>query len=131
MDAITVKGLRKRYGDHWWSRSRTGFRAHPGAGEQQSQLDAVGGIDLSVGRGEIFALLGPNGAGKTTTVEILEGHRFRDDGDVEVLGEDPGKAGRHWRARIGIVLQTVSDAAELTVRETVRHFAKYYPESRN
>ena len=108
MDAITVTGLRKRY----------------------DQLDAVGGIDLTVGRGEVFALLGPNGAGKTTTVEILEGHRVRDAGEVSVLGEDPGTAGRHWRARIGIVLQTVSDAAELTVRETVRHFAKYYPDPR-
>jgi ABC-2 type transport system ATP-binding protein len=109
MDAITVRGLRKRYGE----------------------LEAVGGIDLVVGRGEIFALLGPNGAGKTTTVEILEGHRFRDAGEVSVLGEDPGRAGRQWRARIGIVLQTVADAAELTVRETVRHFARYYPEPRN
>jgi ABC-2 type transport system ATP-binding protein len=109
MNAITVQGLRKRYG----------------------QLDAVGGIDLAVGRGEVFALLGPNGAGKTTTVEILEGHRFRDAGAVSVLDEDPEKAGRHWRARIGIVLQTVSDAADLTVRETVRHFAKYYPDPRD
>src|SRR5947209_2218061 len=107
MDAITVRGLRKRYG----------------------ALEAVGGIDLTVGHGEVFALLGPNGAGKTTTVEILEGHRFRDSGAVSVLGEDPGGAGRNWRARIGIVLQTVSDSAELTVRETVRHFATYYPES--
>jgi ABC-2 type transport system ATP-binding protein len=109
MDAITVRGLRKRYG----------------------RLDAVGGIDLTVGPGEIFALLGPNGAGKTTTVEILEGHRFRDAGSVRVLGEDPGGAGREWRARIGIVLQTVSDAAELTVRETVRHFARFYPDPRD
>src|ERR671930_2029141 len=109
MDAITVRGLRKRYG----------------------RLDAVGGIDLTVGSGEIFALLGPNGAGKTTTVEILEGHRFRDSGEVRVLGEDPGTAGRAWRARLGMVLQTATDAAELTVRETVRHFARYYPNPRN
>ena len=109
MDAITVHGLRKRYG----------------------QLDAVGGLDLTVGPGEVFALLGPNGAGKTTTVEILEGHRVRDSGEVSVLGVDPGTAGRAWRARIGIVLQTVNDAAELTVRETVRHFAGYYPDSRD
>ena len=67
---------------------------------------AVRGIDLEISRGEVFALLGPNGAGKTTTVEILEGYRRRDHGAVEVLGEDPGRAGRAWRARIGIVLQT-------------------------
>lgn len=106
MDAITVNGLTKRYGQH----------------------EAVRGIDLTVGRGEVFALLGPNGAGKTTTVEILEGHRRRDSGSVTVLGEDPDTAGRHWRARLGMVLQTVTDAAELTVGETVRHFAKYYPD---
>jgi ABC-2 type transport system ATP-binding protein len=109
MTAIRVRGLRKRYGDH----------------------QAVGGVDLHVERGEIFALLGPNGAGKTTTVEILEGHRRRDSGEVTVLGEDPGSAGRDWRARLGIVLQTATDAAELTVTETVRHFAKYYPRPRD
>jgi ABC-2 type transport system ATP-binding protein len=109
MTAIRVRGLRKRYGDH----------------------EAVGGIDLHVDRGEIFALLGPNGAGKTTTVEILEGHRRRDGGEVTVLGVDPGGAGREWRARLGIVLQTATDAAELTVSETVRHFAKYYPRPRD
>jgi ABC-2 type transport system ATP-binding protein len=108
MDAITVKGLTKRYGNN----------------------AAVGGIELSVARGEVFALLGPNGAGKTTTVEILEGHRIRDGGEVSVLGADPGTAGRQWRARVGMVLQTATDAAELTVRETVRHFARYYPNPR-
>ncbi|WP_157368283.1 ABC transporter ATP-binding protein [Alloactinosynnema sp. L-07] len=108
MNAIEVRGLRKRYGD----------------------THAVQGIDLTVERGEVFALLGPNGAGKTTTVEILEGHRDRDEGFVKVLGTDPGEAGRAWRARIGIVLQTATDAAELTVRETVRHFAGYYPRPR-
>jgi ABC-2 type transport system ATP-binding protein len=108
-DAITVSGLTKRYG----------------------RTVAVGGIDLTVARGEIFALLGPNGAGKTTTVEIMEGHRFRDGGEVRVLGEDPGTAGRAWRARLGMVLQTATDAAELTVGETVRHFARYYPNPRD
>jgi ABC-2 type transport system ATP-binding protein len=75
----------------------------------------------------VFALLGPNGAGKTTTVEILESHRTRTAGEVSVLGQDPANAGRAWRARIGIVLQTATDAAELTVAESVRHFAGYYP----
>ena len=85
---------------------------------------AVRDFDLDVGYGEIFAILGPNGAGKSTTIEILEGHRKRDSGDVSVLGEDPGTAGRAWRAKIGIVLQEVSDAGMLTVSETVRMFAK-------
>ncbi|MGC4749745.1 ABC transporter ATP-binding protein [Micromonospora sp. DT201] len=92
---------------------------------------AIDGIDMSVDSGEVFALLGPNGAGKSTAIEILEGHRRRDGGDVRVLGEDPGTAGRRWRSRIGIVLQTATDAADLTVAETVRHFAGYYPSPRD
>ena len=91
---------------------------------------AVRGIDLEISRGEVFALLGPNGAGKTTTVEILEGFRRRDHGTVDVLGEDPARAGRAWRARIGIVLQLASAGPELTVLEIVRHFAAFYPGSR-
>ncbi|MDT5410493.1 MAG: type transport system ATP-binding protein [Mycobacterium sp.] len=90
------------------------------------QLQAVREVDLDVGYGEVFAILGPNGAGKSTTIEILEGHRKRDSGHVSVLGEDPGVAGREWRAKIGIVLQEVSDAGMLTVTETVRMFAKCY-----
>ncbi|MEV4508947.1 ABC transporter ATP-binding protein [Dactylosporangium sp. NPDC049525] len=109
MTPIEVHGLRKTYGG----------------------ATAVDGIDLSVGDGEIFALLGPNGAGKSTTIEILEGHRRRDSGDVRVLGEDPHVAGPRWRSRIGIVLQTATDAADLTVRETVRHFAGFYPSPRD
>jgi ABC-2 type transport system ATP-binding protein len=105
MTAIDVQGLHKTYRGH----------------------QAVRGIDLAVARGEVFALLGPNGAGKTTTVEILEGHRRRDGGQVRVLGDDPGAAGRAWRARIGIVLQDSDDAADLTVREMVRHVAGFYP----
>ncbi|WP_184183950.1 ABC transporter ATP-binding protein [Micromonospora parathelypteridis] len=109
MTPIEVHGLRKTYGG----------------------TAAIDGIDMTVGSGEVFALLGPNGAGKSTTIEILEGHRRRDGGDVRVLGEDPGTAGRRWRSRIGIVLQTATDAADLTVRETVRHFAGYYPSPRD
>lgn len=90
------------------------------------QLRAVREVHLDVGYGEVFAILGPNGAGKSTTIEILEGHRKRDSGHVSVLGEDPGVAGREWRAKIGIVLQEVSDAGMLTVAETVRMFSKCY-----
>ena len=92
---------------------------------------AVDGLDLTVERGEIFAVLGPNGAGKTTTIEILEGFRHRDHGEVAVLGQDPQSAGRDWRARIGVVLQSATDQAELTVRELVTHFARYYPAPRD
>ena len=101
---ISVRGLRKSY------------RGQP----------AVDGVDLTVERGEVFALLGPNGAGKTTTVEILEGYRDRDAGEVSVLGCDPGRAGRAWRNRIGLVLQDANDFGELTVREVVTHFARFY-----
>jgi ABC-2 type transport system ATP-binding protein len=106
--AVHVRGLSKSYG----------------------QLHAVRDLDLDVGYGEIFAILGPNGAGKTTTIEILEGHRKRDSGEVRVLGEDPGTAGRNWRAAIGIVLQEVSDAGMLTVSETVQMFAKCFGRAR-
>ncbi|UTT60144.1 ABC transporter ATP-binding protein [Cellulosimicrobium cellulans] len=107
--AVDVRGLRKRYGPK----------------------QAVDGIDLRVERGEIFAVLGPNGAGKTTTVEILEGFRRRDAGEVRVLGEDPQTAGRAWRSRLGVVLQDSRDQAELTVAELVRHFATFYPTPRD
>lgn len=106
--AVEVRGLSKSYG----------------------RRPAVRDLDLDVGYGEIFAILGPNGAGKTTTVEILEGNRRRDSGEVLVLGEDPGRAGRQWRARIGIVLQEVSDAGMLTVGETVQMFSACYGTAR-
>jgi ABC-2 type transport system ATP-binding protein len=106
--AIEVTGLAKAYG----------------------ALRAVDGLDLTVERGQCVALLGPNGAGKTTTTEILEGYRHRDAGDVHVLGIDPARADRRWRSRIGIVLQQVSDLGELTVRESLQHFAGYYPDPR-
>ncbi|MFC7545839.1 ABC transporter ATP-binding protein [Plantactinospora sp. GCM10030261] len=103
--AISVRGLRKAYGG----------------------VDAVAGVDLDVRRGEVFALLGPNGAGKTTTVEILEGYRQRDAGEVRVLDADPATAGQDWRTRVGIVLQGTGEFDELTVREVVSHFAGFYP----
>ena len=105
---ISIKGLRKSYGD----------------------TEAVRGIDLEVNRGEIFAFLGPNGAGKTTTVEILEGYRKRSGGEVAVLGEDPERAGREWRGRIGIVLQSCRLDPYLTARESLELFAGYYPDPR-
>jgi ABC-2 type transport system ATP-binding protein len=107
--AVTVKGLRKRYDGH----------------------EAVRGVDFEIRAGEVFGLLGPNGAGKTTTVEILEGYRNRDDGEVSVLGEDPERAGRAWRERVGVVLQSSSLYPNLTVRESLGLFAGYYRRPRD
>ena len=92
--------------------------------------EAVRGVDLEVGVGEVFAFLGPNGAGKTTTVEILEGYRRRSGGEVAVLGEDPEKARREWRERIGIVLQSCRLDPYLTVRESLELYAGYYSHPR-
>jgi ABC-2 type transport system ATP-binding protein len=87
-------------------------------------------IDLEIRRGEVCAIVGPNGAGKTTMVEILEGYRVRSGGSVRVLGVDPGRPTRAWRAQIGIVLQSCEMPAELTVSELVERFAGYYPRPR-
>jgi ABC-2 type transport system ATP-binding protein len=89
------------------------------------------GIDFTIAAGEVFSLLGPNGAGKTTTVEILEGYRSRDAGTVEVLGTDPERAGRQWRERVGVVLQSSSLYPNLTVIESLEVFAGYYRKPRN
>ncbi|HMT31577.1 MAG: ABC transporter ATP-binding protein [Actinomycetales bacterium] len=91
---------------------------------------AVDGLDLQIETGEVFALLGPNGAGKTTTVEILEGFRSRDSGQVSVLGSDPATAGAAWRDRIGIVLQSSGGLDLLTPREILRTTARLYERPR-
>ena len=94
-------------------------------------MEAVRGINLTVQTGEIFAFLGPNGAGKTTTVEMLEGYRRRDAGEVTVLGADPAHPSLDWRARLGVVLQTSKMPDELTVRELVERYAGFYPHPRD
>ncbi len=106
--AIAVRGLVKKYG------ART----------------VLDGLDLTVARGETYALLGPNGAGKSTTIEILEGFRRADGGSATVLGEDPARAPRTWRARIGIVGQQTGDLGVFTPRELIAHFRRNYPNPR-
>ena len=107
--AISVTGLQKSYGAY----------------------EAVRGIDFVIETGEVFGLLGPNGAGKTTTVEILEGYRPRDGGQVSVLGQDPAHAGPDWRQRIGVVLQSGALYPNLTVTEHLELFAGYYERPRD
>jgi ABC-2 type transport system ATP-binding protein len=107
--AVDVSGLRKSYGDH----------------------EAVRGITFRIEEGEVFCLLGPNGAGKTTTIEILEGYRARDAGEVTVLGLDPGRRERTLRERVGVVLQHSETWPQITVGETLKIYAGYYREPRN
>jgi ABC-2 type transport system ATP-binding protein len=109
VSAIAVRDLRKSYGPS----------------------EALRGISFAIREGEVFGLLGPNGAGKTTTIEILEGYRTRDGGEVEVLGFDPERAGSAFRERIGVVLQQSQLWPNLTVAETHRMFAGYYEHPRN
>lgn len=103
--AVHCHGLVKRYGD----------------------VIAVAGLDLEVRRGECFGMLGPNGAGKTTTVEIFEGLRDPDSGDVEVLGEHWRGDGLRLRARLGIQLQETKFPEKLRVSEVVTLFRSFYP----
>lgn len=109
LSAVEVRGLCKSYGPH----------------------EVLRQIDLTIEPGEVFALLGPNGAGKTTTIEILEGYRDRDEGDVSVLGVDPARADGAFRARVGIVLQSSAVYPRLRVDQMLRLFAGYYPEPRD
>ena len=108
MSAIVVEKLVKRYG---------GFAA-------------VRDVSFAAPAGQVTALLGPNGAGKTTTIEILEGFQAPTAGTVRVLGADPrarGTAGRAWRSRIGLVLQSTSLDSQLTVTEALTLFGTLYP----
>ncbi|WP_427384183.1 ABC transporter ATP-binding protein [Janibacter sp. G56] len=109
MTAISIRGLVKEYGT----------------------MRAVDGLDLDINEGEVFALLGPNGAGKTTAVEILEGFRTRDAGEVSVLGHDPANADRQWRNRIGIVLQASAGLDLLTPREILASTGRAYANARD
>ena len=90
---------------------------------------AVDGVSFEVQRGEVFGLLGPNGAGKTTTVEILEGLRQPDSGEVEVLGIDVAKTADALKERIGVALQTAALYPRLTVTEVLELFASFYQRS--
>lgn len=101
---IEVRDLRMRYGSS----------------------DVLAGVDFTAHRGEVLTLLGPNGAGKTTTIEILEGFRLRSGGEVRVLGEDPAHGNEHWRARLGVVLQSWRDHGKWRVRELLGHLGEYY-----
>ena len=105
---VSVRGLTKSYRD----------------------FEALKGVDFELRAGEVFGLLGPNGAGKTTTIEILEGYRRRDAGEVEVLGADPESAGLAWRGRIGVVLQSSAMYENITVAEQLAQFAGYYEHPR-
>ena len=106
--AIEVTGVRRAYG----------------------AVQALDGVDLSVRQGELLALLGPNGAGKTTLVEILEGHRRADAGEVRVLGHDPAERERAFLERIGIVLQEEGLDPNLNVGEAVALYSAAYPHPR-
>jgi ABC-2 type transport system ATP-binding protein len=103
--ALRCRGLVKRYGD----------------------TVALAGLDLEVRRGECFGMLGPNGAGKTTTVEIFEGLRVADEGEIEVLGDRWRGDGLALRQRLGIQLQETKFPEKLRVHEVVTLFGSFYP----
>jgi ABC-2 type transport system ATP-binding protein len=107
--ALSIRGLKKRYGD----------------------TIAVDGIDLDVARGECFGLLGPNGAGKTTTIEICEGLAEANEGTVTILGFNHREHGAEIRSRIGISLQDTKLPEKLTVEEIIRLFRSFYPRGRS
>ncbi|HEY7145587.1 MAG TPA: ABC transporter ATP-binding protein [Streptosporangiaceae bacterium] len=108
MTAVVAERLVKRYGE----------------------LTAVDDVSFTIEAGQVTALLGPNGAGKTTTIEILEGFTAPSSGTVRVLGRDPRRGGRAWRARIGLVLQSTSLDGQLTVAEALALFGGLYPRPR-
>ncbi len=121
---------------HWW-----GCRAGPSVigmngirvrdlRKSYDGVEAVRGAGFDVAPGEVFCLLGPNGAGKTTTVEILEGYRLRDGGEVSVLGYDPADGERARRERMGIVLQDSGLQQNLSVGEMLEMYARWYPRPR-
>ena len=103
--ALRCRGLVKRYGE----------------------VVAVAGLDLEVQRGECFGMLGPNGAGKTTAVEIFEGLRSSDSGEVDVLGDRWRGDGLALRRRLGIQLQETKFPDKLHVREVLSLFRSFYP----
>src|ERR1700744_2620964 len=109
MDAVVVENLTKRFGD----------------------FAAVDGVSFTVPPGQPVAVLGPNGAGKTTTLEMLEGFLAPSSGAIRILGEEPRRGSRAWRARVGLVLQSTSLDPELSVRETLELYAPLYPHPRH
>ena len=104
MIPIEVSSLKKCYGD----------------------LKAVDDISFTVNKGEVFGLLGPNGAGKTTTIEILEGLRAKDGGDVKVLGLDPWKNGYELHKKIGVIPQEFTFFEKTTPREAIIYYADLF-----
>ncbi len=107
-EVIRVRDVHKRYG----------------------AVNAVDGISFEVHRGEVFGLLGPNGAGKTTTVEMLEGLRQPDAGELTVLGQDTARHPQSIKHRIGVSLQTAALYPKLTVTEVIDLFRSFYRRSR-
>lgn len=89
-------------------------------------LKAVDGISFNVKQGEVFGLLGPNGAGKTTTIEIMEGLRERDSGDVKILGLDPWKNGYELHKKIGVIPQDFTFFEKTTPKEAIKYYASLF-----